>query len=329
MTPTFGVTLGDPAGIGPEIVAAAIADGRLPALGRVVVFGEATVFDAAMRAAGKAPLPRSGDEPDAPVTLTVVEAGPVPADFAPGAPSAFGGRASAAAVEAAAGAALAGSIDAIVTAPLSKTSLARAGVPFPGHTEYLASLAGAESVAMMFAAGNLRVTLATIHVALADVPGLLTVDGLLETMRLTRDALLRHPAAASRDVEPSLAVLGLNPHAGEEGRFGDEEIRVITPAVEAARGCGWSVEGPFPADSFFARRIGAHDAVIAMYHDQGLLPVKLLSGGQAVNVTLGLPFVRTSPDHGTAFDIAGQRIASADSLVAAAALAAEWAPRGS
>jgi 4-hydroxythreonine-4-phosphate dehydrogenase len=322
MRPTLGVTAGDPAGIGPEITARALADGRLPALGRLVIFAEASTFDAATAAAGLAPLPRWTEHPEADIVLSPVDAGEAPADFRPGAATAFGGRAAAAAVEASAAAALAGRIDAIVTAPLSKTSLAKAGVTHPGHTEYFAALAGADSVAMMFVAERLRVTLATIHVPLRDVPGLLTVDGLLETMRLTRDALIRHADCP----EPRLALLGLNPHAGEEGRFGDEEIRVLEPAVAAARARGWNVEGPFPADSFFARRLGEQDAVIATYHDQGLIPVKLLSGGRAVNVTLGLPFVRTSPDHGTAFDIAGQGLASSDSLVEAARLASRWAP---
>ncbi|MBZ0269179.1 4-hydroxythreonine-4-phosphate dehydrogenase PdxA, partial [bacterium] len=256
-----------------------------------------------------------------PVDVIVpVEAGPVPADFRLGAASAFGGRVAAGAVEAAARAALRGDADAVVTAPLSKVSLQAAGVPHPGHTEYLAELGGASSVAMMFVAPQLRLTLATIHVRLRDVAGLLSVEGLLETFRLTREAL----SGRAGIPDARIAVLGLNPHAGEEGRFGDEETRVIAPAIAAAREQGARIEGPFPADSFFHRHRTDYDAVIAMYHDQGLIPVKILSEGRAVNVTLGLPFLRTSVDHGTAFDIAGRGTASADSLVEAARLAVEW-----
>jgi 4-hydroxythreonine-4-phosphate dehydrogenase len=209
----------------------------------------------------------------------------------------------------------------MVTAPLAKAALAAAGVPFPGHTEMLADLAGVDAVAMMFVAGELRVTLATIHVPLADVSERLTRDKLLTTIRLTRECLVERLQIG----EPRIALLGLNPHAGEEGMFGNEEARTIVPALQIAQERGWDVDGPFPADSFFFRRRGDFDAVIAMYHDQGLIPVKILAHGKAVNVTLGLPFLRTSVDHGTAFEIAGKGIASADSLVEAARLAAEWA----
>jgi 4-hydroxythreonine-4-phosphate dehydrogenase len=309
--PVLAVTAGDPAGIGPEIVAKAWADGRLPGIADVRIHAEASLFRDTCARLGA----------DVPEGIVVpVDAGPVPADFRIGAPGAFGGRVAAGAVAAAARAALRGEADAVVTAPLSKVSLQAAGVKHPGHTEYLAELGGVSSVAMMFVAPKLRLTLATIHVPLREVAGLLSVDGLRETFRLTHEALSRR--AGIRDAR--IAVLGLNPHAGEEGRFGDEETRIITPAIEAARAGGMRISGPFPADSFFHRHLGSQDAVIAMYHDQGLIPVKLLSEGRAVNVTLGLPFLRTSVDHGTAFDIAGQGIASADSLVEAARLAVSW-----
>jgi 4-hydroxythreonine-4-phosphate dehydrogenase len=314
----LGVTAGDPAGIGPEIVAAALADGRLPALGNLTVFAEPSLFAAACRRAGLDPLPV---DPAAPVSLAPVDAGAVPSDFTPGAPTAFGGTVSARAIEGAARAALAGAVDAVVTAPISKTALRAAGVEYPGHTEMLAALAGASSVAMMFVAGDLRVTLATIHVPLADVADRLDPATLRETIRLTRECLVARLGLP----DPRIALLGVNPHASEGGRFGDEEERILRPALEAARGDGWRVEGPFPADSFFLRQREAFDAVVAMYHDQGLIPVKLLSGGRAVNVTLGLPFLRTSVDHGTAYDIAGTGRADAGSLVEAARLAAEWA----
>jgi 4-hydroxythreonine-4-phosphate dehydrogenase len=317
MRPTLALTIGDPAGIGPEIVVKALSDRRLADAARLRVFGEPTLFRRACERA-EVPLP--------PDVLVPVDSGPVPADFREGASSAFGGRVAAGAVAAAARAALAGDVDAIVTAPLSKVSLAAAGVPHPGHTEYLAELAGVDSVAMMFVAGDLRLTLATIHVALRDVASRLTVPGLLETIRLTRDALVSYAGIA----DPRLAVLGLNPHASEEGRFGDEEARVLSPAIGRACTAGWRVSGPFPADSFFFRHRDEYDAIVAMYHDQGLIPVKLLGAGRAVNVTLGLPFLRTSVDHGTAFDIAGRGVASADSLLEAAHLAIRWcraAPR--
>jgi 4-hydroxythreonine-4-phosphate dehydrogenase len=319
----LAVTAGDPAGIGPEIVAKALAGGRLTGLGRIVVHAEPSLFDEACRAAGTAPLPRAGGAAAAaaPAVLKPVTPAPVPADFAPGRPGAFTGAVAAACVREAAAAALAGAADAVVTAPLAKSALHAAGVPYPGHTEMLADLAGGVPVAMMFVAPELRVTLATIHVPLAEVPGRLTVDGILEKIRLTGETLRRRAGIA----EPRIAVLGVNPHASEGGLFGDQEERILAPAIARARSAGWKVDGPFPADSFFLRQEGRHDAVLAMYHDQGLIPVKLLARGRSVNVTLGLPFLRTSVDHGTAFDIAGRGIASEESLLEAARLAAEWA----
>lgn len=314
----LAVTAGDPAGIGPEIVAKAIVDGRLPALGAVTVHAEAASFDRVCEAAGLAPLPREADA--AGTRLAPVEVEPAPADFAMGRPSAWSGAVAAASIEAAVRSAMARDVDAVVTAPVSKIALQDAGIPYPGHTEMLASLSGAKSVAMMFVAGDLRLTLATIHVALAEVPALVTPARLLERIRLTREVLIARVGIA----EPTIAVLGLNPHAGESGMFGREESARIEPAIQRAREKGWRVDGPFPADSFFARRGEGFDAVIAMYHDQGLIPVKLLGKGRSVNVTLGLPFLRTSPDHGTAFDIVGRGIASADSLVGAAELAVRW-----
>lgn len=317
--PRLAVTAGDPAGIGPEIVARSLASGALGRDRRVVVFAQAESFAGACRDAGLAMPPPWADAPEAPVSLAGVGPESVPVGFRMGESSEFGGRCAAAAIQAAAAAALAGQVDAVVTAPISKVSLAAAGVRHPGHTEFLAELAGVDSVAMMFLARSLRLTLATIHIPLADVSRALTVDGLLETIRLTHDAL----RSRLRIADPTIAVLGVNPHAGEEGRFGDEEARVIAPAIERARALGWQVRGPFAADSFFLRQTG-FDAVVAMYHDQGLIPVKLLSEGRAVNITLGLPFVRTSVDHGTAFDIAGKGIASPESLLEAARVAAEW-----
>jgi 4-hydroxythreonine-4-phosphate dehydrogenase len=319
------VTAGDPAGIGPEIVARAIASGALPAQGSIVVVAEPSLFDRASESSGLSALPRwdrSSPVPDG-VSLLAVTPAPIPRDFALGTPSAFTGLVAAHSVEAAAHAALAGHVDAIVTAPLAKSALAAAGIRHPGHTEFLAELAGGVPVAMMFVAGTLRLTLATVHVPLADVPRSLTADGILQTVRLTREGLARYLGLA----DPRIAILGLNPHAGEGGMFGREEIERVEPAIARARERGWSVGGPFPADSFFFRRAHEFDAIVALYHDQGLIPVKLLSKGLAVNVTLGLPFLRTSVDHGTAFELAGKGSASPDSLVEAARLAAEWTTR--
>lgn len=317
------MTAGDPAGVGPEIVARSLADGRLAALGRIAVVAEPTLFEDACRRVGLGPLPRwephEGSPPEFPCLLAI-EGGPIPADFAPGQPSAYTGRVAARCVEAAARRALAGELDAIVTAPLAKAALRAAGIPHPGHTEFLAELCGGLPVAMMFVAGDLRLTLVTIHVPLAEVPRLVTPERVLVSIRLTRECLVNRLGIA----EPRIAVLGLNPHAGEGGLFGPQEEIQVMPALAAARERGWRVEGPFPADSFFHRKRSEYDAVVALYHDQGLIPVKLLSHGVAVNVTLGLPFLRTSVDHGTAFDIAGRGLASAASLVAAARLAADW-----
>ena len=323
LLPRLAVTAGDPAGIGPEIVAKSILDGRLPALGRIAVYAHPALFDDACREIGLDALPRVPMEDDGPwprlVEVEMPRPDP-PAGFALGVPSAFTGGVAAACVKAAARAALARHADAVVTAPLAKAALSAAGIPFPGHTEMLADLAGVPDVAMMFVADDLRVTLATIHIALATVSDQLSREKLTTIIRLTRDALVERMNLP----EPRIALLGVNPHAGEEGMFGREEERTIVPVVQVLRERGWNVEGPFPADSFFFRRRHDFDAIVAMYHDQGLIPVKLLSQGKAVNVTLGLPFLRTSVDHGTAFDIAGQGIANPDSLVEAARLASVW-----
>ena len=311
----LGLTAGDPAGIGPEIVVKLLADGTLAAT-PVRIFAEPALFTAECERQG-VPVPAA--EGPGPV-LSPVDVGPVPSDFRPGSPSAFTGRVSAACVRSAARRALDGELDGIVTAPLSKSALRAAGEPYPGHTEMLADLAGASSVAMMFVAGDLRLALATIHVPLSEVAATLTAEGIVEVVRLVRECL--GSRAGIRD--PRIALLGLNPHAGEGGLFGDEEERILRPALEEASGRGWRMEGPYPADSYFLRHLGDHDGVVAMYHDQGLIPVKLLSEGRAVNVTLGLPFLRTSVDHGTAFDLAGSGRADPESLREALRLAARW-----
>jgi 4-hydroxythreonine-4-phosphate dehydrogenase len=246
--------------------------------------------------------------------------------FPPGRVSAASGEAAARAVLLAAREALAGGVAGLVTAPLNKEALRAAGHPWPGHTEMLAEAAGTPDVAMMFVGGPLRVALLTIHRALHSVPAAITGESVRRIVRLVHRELPRFGTGRRR-----LAVCGVNPHAGEGGLFGREEIEVLAPAVEALRTEGIDVRGPLPADALFpAAARGEWDAIVAAYHDQGLVPVKLAAPGRAVNVTLGLPFVRTSVDHGTAFDIVERGTAEAGSLIEAmrlaAALAAPRAP---
>jgi 4-hydroxythreonine-4-phosphate dehydrogenase len=236
--------------------------------------------------------------------------------------SAEGGRAAAAAVLAAARDALAGRVDAVVTAPLHKESLRAAGHPWPGHTEMLAEAASVSDVAMMFVGGGLRVALLTIHRSLRSVPDAITGLEVERIVRLLHRELPRFGAERRR-----IAVCGVNPHAGEGGLFGREDRDVVAPAVARLVAGGLEVAGPLPADTVFVRAVrGEFDAVVAAYHDQGLVPVKLVAFGRAVNVTLGLPFVRTSVDHGTAFDIAASGTADPGSLLAAMALASSLCP---
>jgi 4-hydroxythreonine-4-phosphate dehydrogenase len=304
VTVRLAVTLGDPRGIGPEIVARALAD---PLDADVTLIGAEDQLEA-MPAATRLPVGTWGLGPG--------ESSPM----APGPSRAVrAGRITGHAIEAAARLALAGEVDAIVTGPAHKHALHLAGFPYPGHTEWLAELAGGVEVAMMLASDRLRVVLVTTHVALRDVPALLTQDRIVRTGRVTARAL--------RDwfgiPHPRLAVCALNPHAGESGLFGDEEERVLAPAAAAL-----GAFGPLPADTVFVRAMrGEFDAVLAPYHDVGMTAIKVASFGQGVNVTLGLPFPRTAPDHGTAFDIAGQGRADAGSMRKALELAVELGQR--
>jgi 4-hydroxythreonine-4-phosphate dehydrogenase len=293
------VTVGDPAGIGPEVVAAALR--APPPRAQLCVYGDVE----AVAAAGG---PLAGAELH-PFQSARVE---------PGRPDP---RAAQGIVEAVRGAArdcLSGRLDALVTAPLSKDVIARAGYAYPGHTELLEEVAGSGRAVMLLVGGALRVALATVHCALREVPGRISSAGLEEILGVL-DADLRRRFALPA---PRIAVCGLNPHAGEAGRFGDEDARLIAPAVERARAGGVDARGPFAADSLFARAArGEFDAVLAMYHDQGLGPLKTHAFGRAVNVTLGLPLIRTSVDHGTAFDIAGRGVADPGSMLEAVDLA--------
>ena len=309
------VTLGDPNGIGPEVVLKALADEAVRARVRPVLVGEAAAVEAWADRLG---LPADG--------LAVDDIGDGDGDvrLMPGETTAAGGALAMAAVARGCDLCLAGDADALVTAPISKEAIQKAGYRFPGHTEFLAERTGADRYAMMLASGGLRVALVTIHVPLAAVPALVTAEAIVATLE-TVDGTLRQDLGIAA---PRLAVLGLNPHAGDGGVIGREEIETIAPAVARARAQGLDARGPFAADGFFGqRRDRAVDAVLAMYHDQGLAPFKALAMGAGVNVTCGLPIVRTSPDHGTAFAIAGQGIASAASMREALLLAAEMAER--
>jgi 4-hydroxythreonine-4-phosphate dehydrogenase len=284
--PRIAITEGDPAGIGPEIARRAAADARVLGVCEPVLYG--------------------------------VDAG---ARFEPGELSAAAGRAAYDAIVRAAADAQRGDVAAIATAPINKEALRLAGLPWNGHTDLLAHLTGADHVAMMFYSDELRVVLATVHVPLAEVPKILTRRLVEQTIALTARELPLFDKVA-----PRIAVAGLNPHAGEHGLFGREEETEIAPAIACCRARGIDVSGPFPADTLFVRaRKGEFDVVVACYHDQGLIPVKLIAFGRAVNVTLGLPIIRTSVDHGTAFDIAGQGVADPESMIAAVLLAARLA----
>ena len=356
----IAITMGDPAGIGPEIIVKAFTDAPELTQGCFVV-GDVAVL---RRAAGfvgsdiniEAVL--EGDIAHQPayslhslLQIKVLQIGgqhtDVDAAFEIGKISAKSGKAAADAVVWAARAALKGHIAALVTAPLHKEALHAAGVAFPGHTELLQAQAAAflgkpiaeVPVRMMLANDELRTVLVSIHMSLREAIEAVTYDNVLETIRITRDFLHKtrggtvadSPQNLRQKTRQRIAVAGLNPHAGEGGLFGREEIEIISPAIEAARREGIDVLGPFAPDTIFMRardkmvngikHLGEFDAVIAMYHDQGLIPVKYLGVEQGVNVTLGLPLVRTSPDHGTAFDIAGKGIADPASLIAAIKMA--------
>jgi 4-hydroxythreonine-4-phosphate dehydrogenase len=289
LKPRIAITAGDPAGIGPEIAAAAAVDPRVLAVCEPIIYG-------------------TEDR----------------RRFPPGVLSGEAGRAAYETIVRAVDDARHGRVEGIATAPVNKEAFRLAGLPWSGHTDLLAHLTGASHVAMMFHSAALRVVLATVHIALAEVPRALTQSSLEATIGLTAGELPRYGVA-----HPRIAVAGLNPHAGEHGLFGREEETVIAPAIAACGARGINVTGPFSGDTVFLRaHRGEFDVVVACYHDQGLIPVKLLAFGEAVNVTLGLPIVRTSVDHGTAFDIAGKGVANPESMVAAVLLAAKLARSG-
>ncbi len=304
------ISMGDPCGIGPEIIARAALNGALDGC-RIV--GDRAVMARAAGWVGLMNLPDVIEPDDLPAGLHTLPVGQVHADA---------GAAAASCVTHAAWAALRGQVHGVVTAPLNKLSLSAAGLGWPGHTELLQAMASAHAgrdmpVRMMLANDELRVVLVTVHLSLREAVEAVTLRNVLETIAITHASLAAAGIEAAR-----IAVAGLNPHAGEGGLFGTEEQTIIAPAVAVARSMGMDVHGPFSPDTVFMRaRQGEFDVVVAMTHDHGLIPVKYLGVERGVNVTLGLPFVRTSPDHGTAFDIAGRGVADPSSLMAAIAMA--------
>jgi 4-hydroxythreonine-4-phosphate dehydrogenase len=313
--PAIAVTMGDPAGVGPEVLVKALADERVRAACRVVVFGDEVALREAAERFG---LPTDWDRASA----QVVDLGGVPPGLLFAArPTREGGAASLRYIEEAVRAARSGLVAAVATGPINKQAITMAGSPFAGHTDLLAHLLGAPQPVMMLVGGTLRVALVTHHIRLADVPDALSTEAIVANAGVV-DASLRRFFAVPK---PRLAVCGLNPHASDGSRFGDEELRLIEPAVAQLRRAGILARGPIAPDTCFHRAVHGRefDAVIAMYHDQGLIPLKLIAFDEAVNVTLGLPIIRTSVDHGTAYDIAGRGLASPNSLIAAIRLAVE------
>ncbi len=324
MKPVVGISLGDPSGIGPEVTLKALALQRVKRALVPVVFGDAGALPGAEkweRCTLEALVSGSRGPPKRP---TLVEVSKLPARMRrPGMPTPEGGRAQYGYVRAAIEAAKAGAVDAICTAPVSKEGISRAGIPFMGHTEVLADAWGRE-VLMLMAGPRLRVALATNHLPIAEVPRALQVGKLIAQLELLARGV--KPLVGRRAVR--LGVCGLNPHAGEGGLLGREEVEIISPAIEQARAKGLKVDGPLPADGLFARAAQPgfpYDAVLAMFHDQGLVAAKALDFEETVNVTLGLPVPRTSPDHGTAYDIAGKGVASAVPMASALLMAAQLA----
>jgi 4-hydroxythreonine-4-phosphate dehydrogenase len=324
--PRIGITMGDPAGIGPEVVLKAVAEEEVRRACIPVIIGDAQLLAHTARTLDL----QSGydivraDEPFPEHSEPVIyHLDNITGFIEPGIESGAAGKAAGGYIEAAVELCAAGNIDAVATAPINKRALFLGGYSFPGHTEFFAHLTGAEEYAMAFVAGNLRIVLLSTHVPLS------------EAIRLVeRDRIVRRVNLANRELQrwgierPRVAVAALNPHGAEGGLFGVEEASEIIPAIDACRRDEINVQGPFSADTVFLRASrGEFDAVIACYHDQAMIPVKCLSFGEAVNVTLGLPFIRTSVDHGTAFDIAGKGLAEHSSMVAAIKLAADLSTR--
>ncbi len=365
MLPRIGITMGDAAGIGPEIIVKALTNKNVYQICQPIVIGSPAIIQDALRFISPTDLqsdtrknPPSVSVIQSPIQITAIPeridvldvSSLTPDTLTYGTIDPRCGNAAVKAIEAAVQLTLDGILEGITTAPICKAAIQRAGSPFPGHTEMLTSLTQSEKSVMMLKtwdtssqfvsernidpkkekknSGNstnfkehLTVSFVTTHIPIAEVSQKLSVERINDVIRITHEALIQFGIE-----NPRLVIAGLNPHAGEEGMFGKEEETYIKPAIKKAHAAGYKVEGPLPADTLFKKAIrGVWDAVIAMYHDQGNIPIKLIGFGQVVNITLGLPIVRTSVDHGTAFDIAGQGIASETSLIAALAAAAQLA----
>ena len=325
--PRLGITMGDPAGIGPEVIIKALARPSVCRLFRPLVIGSPEILATTSRQLG-VPLEFCrvhAQDLSSPVgSIPVLDPSAHPlSDFALGRVSKETGEAQVRYVREAVRLAVDGSIAGIVTAPINKEAINLAGYPYPGHTELLAELTGAKEVGMMIVGGPLRFMFTTTHVAMKDLASSLTIERIEQAIRLCHQGLTRLFAIKS----PRIAVAALNPHAGEGGLFGNEEIDVIAPGIDRARARGYATHGPFPADTLIAQAAaGKYDAVVAMYHDQGLIALKLAAFGKSVNITVGLPIVRTSVDHGTAYDIAGKGVADEGSLIEAIRLAVRFSP---
>ncbi len=319
--PKIAVTMGDPAGVGPEVCLRLLQDEAIARLCTPIVFGSAAVLE---QAAVQCCLPKPGkvvaglSEADSPCVLDIGAIGLD--DFTTGAVNAATGRAAFTYIEDAINAALSGQIAAVTTAPINKVALHAADIPFPGHTEIFAAKTHAPRYCMLQYSSEVRAVFVTTHMGYAEVPGLLTKAAILDTIELGAQAMRR-----IRGGDPRIVVLGLNPHAGENGLFGTEEQVAIIPAIESARKLGLNVEGPVPPDTaFLPAKRRETDLFVCMYHDQGHIPLKALCFDEAVNTTLGLPIVRTSVDHGTALDIAGLGQANPNSLFEAVKLALKF-----
>lgn len=323
----IGITMGDPCGIGPEIVLKALKSPAIRNIANFVIIGDSGVFE---RTARQLSIPMKyatishiseADDSQLPVSILSTD------DFKPGImrrkrATAEGGELSVQCVIKGINLAMSGHIDALVTAPICKEAIHLGGYGYPGHTEMLHTFSGAERVVMLMVGGKLRVAFATTHIAIKDVPQSITVEDILRTIIITDNGIKQYFGIK----KPKIAVCGLNPHAGEEGIFGDEEKKIIIPAIEKAKKKGIRCDGPVSADTIFYKTLkGAYDVVIAIYHDQGAIPLKLHAFETGVNITLGIPFVRTSPDHGTAYDIAGKGIADPRSMIEAIKMAVKMA----
>ena len=315
MKPTIAITMGDPTGVGPEVILKAISDKNITRLCNPVILGDEAVLKYLISNL-KSQISN----------LKIINLSNInPKKLKPGKPDKVCAKAMMAYIEEAVCMAMAGDVDAVVTAPISKEAINRAGYNFHGHTEFLAHLTKTKDYAMMLAGSSLKVILVTIHESIKNVPGLLTTEKVFKTIKITDNTFKRYFGLK----KPRIAVAALNPHAGEGGLFGNEEKRIILPAIQKARRLGINASDPLPPDTLFYRAVknSKFDCVVCMYHDQGLIPLKLLHFENGVNVTLGLPIIRTSVDHGTAYDIAWKGIANPASMKAAIKMAVEMVKR--